>query len=233
MRMSTGLPAAAPGHSERIREILDDLVRQRQSLRRDREHDRRCWRRTAAASSTGRVVSRRRCSTSTAAPRAPARARHPAKPLDSTRGVGRTICAVSRLRVLDLSRVLAGPVLHDAARRPGRRRGQGRAARGGRRDADVGAALRGRRVGVLPLGQPRQAQRRARPRASRGAGGRRPARARGGRRGRELPAGSRRAARRRLRAARAREPGARLLLDHGLRGRRGPATTSSSRPRAG
>ena len=40
MRMSTGLPAAAPGHSERIREILDNLVRQRQSLRRDGEHDR-------------------------------------------------------------------------------------------------------------------------------------------------------------------------------------------------
>lgn len=38
-RMSTGLPAA-PGHSERIREILEDLVRHRQSLRRDREHDR-------------------------------------------------------------------------------------------------------------------------------------------------------------------------------------------------
>ena len=40
MRMSTGLPAAAPGHSERIREILDNLVRHRQSLRRDREQDR-------------------------------------------------------------------------------------------------------------------------------------------------------------------------------------------------
>ena len=40
MRMSTGLPAAAPGHSERIREILDNLVRHRQSLRRDQEHDR-------------------------------------------------------------------------------------------------------------------------------------------------------------------------------------------------
>ena len=39
-RMTTGLPAAAPGHSERIREILEDLVRHRQSLRRDREHDR-------------------------------------------------------------------------------------------------------------------------------------------------------------------------------------------------
>jgi hypothetical protein len=39
-RMSTGLPAAAPGRSERIREILEDLVRHRQSLRRDREHDR-------------------------------------------------------------------------------------------------------------------------------------------------------------------------------------------------
>ena len=37
--MSTGLPAA-PGPSERIREILEDLVRHRQSLRRDREHDR-------------------------------------------------------------------------------------------------------------------------------------------------------------------------------------------------
>ena len=38
--MSTGLPAAAPGQSERIREILEDLVRHRQSLRRDREHNR-------------------------------------------------------------------------------------------------------------------------------------------------------------------------------------------------
>ncbi|HSS81253.1 MAG TPA: hypothetical protein VLK24_08660 [Gaiellaceae bacterium] len=39
-RMTTGLPAAAPGHSERIRRILEDLVRHRQSLRRDLEHDR-------------------------------------------------------------------------------------------------------------------------------------------------------------------------------------------------
>lgn len=39
-RMTTSLPAAAPGQSERIREILEDLVRQRQSLRHDREHNR-------------------------------------------------------------------------------------------------------------------------------------------------------------------------------------------------
>ena len=33
------------------------------------------------------------------------------------------------IRVLDLTQILAGPVLHDGAGRPGRRRGQGRAAR--------------------------------------------------------------------------------------------------------
>ena len=43
------------------------------------------------------------------------------------------------VRVADLSRVLAGPVLHDGARRPRRRRGQGRAPAGRRRDALAGA----------------------------------------------------------------------------------------------
>ena len=70
------------------------------------------------------------------------------------------------VRVADLSRVLAGPyctmVLADLGadvvkvERPA----------GRRRDALLGAALRGRRGRLLPVGQPRQAQLRARPRPS-------------------------------------------------------------------
>ena len=79
---------------------------------------------------------------------------------------GRT-APLAGVRVVDLSRVLAGPVLHDGARRPRRGRGQGRAARGRRRDALLGPALRGRRGRLLPVGQPRQAQLRDRPVATR------------------------------------------------------------------
>src|SRR3954464_12548443 len=112
-----------------------------------------------------------------------------------------------------------GAVLHDAARRPRRRRRQGRGAGRGRRDALVGAAVRGRRVGVLPCRQPRQAQPGARPRAAGGAGGRAAARGERRPRGRELPPGRRRAARRRLLGARGGEPRPRLLLDQRLRRR--------------
>ena len=75
------------------------------------------------------------------------------------------------LTVIDCSTVLAGPVLHDAARRPGRGRHQGGAA-GRRRDARLGSAVGGRRGGrdadggLLPRGQPQQAQHPARPQAA-------------------------------------------------------------------
>ena len=44
---------------------------------------------------------------------------------------------------IDLSRVLAGPLAHDDARRPGGRRDQGRASRRGRRHAPLGAPFAG------------------------------------------------------------------------------------------
>ena len=56
-----------------------------------------------------------------------------------------------------------GPVLHDDAGRPRRRRGQGRAARRRRRQPPLGAAVRGRRERVLHAGQPQQAVDRGRP----------------------------------------------------------------------
>ena len=58
-------------------------------------------------------------------------------------------------------------LLHDGARRPRGRGGQGGAPGRRGRDARVGAAVRRRRVGLLPRGQPRQAQRGARPRRAR------------------------------------------------------------------
>ena len=64
-----------------------------------------------------------------------------------------------RARPLPRSR---GAVLHDGALRSRRRGGEGRAAGGRRRDAHLGAAVRRGRVGVLPLGQPGEAERRAR-----------------------------------------------------------------------
>ena len=75
---------------------------------------------------------------------------------------GRRRSARRRARGRPLARARRA-LLHDGARRPRRRRDQGRAPGGRRRDPLLGPALRGRGGGVLPVGQPRQAQLRARP----------------------------------------------------------------------
>ena len=124
------------------------------------------------------------------------------------------------IRVLDLSRVLAGPyctmLLADLGadvikvERPGEgdeTRTWGPPYVGGE-SAYFLAINRGKRCVALDL---------ARPEAQEALAAARPP---GRRRRRELPAGHGRAARRRLRAARAREPEARLLLDQRLRRRR-------------
>ncbi|CAA9561587.1 MAG: L-carnitine dehydratase/bile acid-inducible protein F, partial [uncultured Thermomicrobiales bacterium] len=112
------------------------------------------------------------------------------------------------------------PLRHDDARRFGRRRGQDRAAGQGRRHPVLGAAVRRRRIGLLPLHQPQQALGRARSQA-RGRAGR--ALAPAGRRrrgGRELFAGHRRPARVRTRGGPGALPADRLRLDLRLRSNR-------------
>ena len=69
------------------------------------------------------------------------------------------------LRVLDLTRLLPGPGLHALPRRPRRRRRQGRGHRRRRLRAQPRQPA-GNGLGVLPRGQPQQAQRRARPQGS-------------------------------------------------------------------
>ena len=127
-----------------------------------------------------------------------------------------------------------GAARDDAARRPRRRRRQGRAARDRRRHARVGTAVRRRRRRLLPLAEPEQAFGRARPRrpttAARPPAGS-PSRSR--RRRRELPPRADGAVRARSRLALGRAPGSRVLLAHGVRRGRARAlvraTTSSCR----
>ena len=137
------------------------------------------------------------------------------------------------IRVLDLSRVLAGPyctmLLADLGadvikvERPGEgdeTRSWGPPFAGGE-SAYFLAVNRGKRSVALDLARPeaQEALRRLARRADVVV--------------ENFRAGHGRAARRRLRAARAREPEARLLLDHAASATTGRATTSSSRPRAG
>ena len=127
------------------------------------------------------------------------------------------------------------PVLHDAARRHGRRDREDRGAGARRRNARLGAVRR-RLEQLLPRRQPRQEERRAR---SEDAGGRRrAARADRERRraGRELPARQPQPARLRLRATssastRARSTARSPATARPARARRSRATTSSSRAR--
>ena len=91
------------------------------------------------------------------------------------------------VRVLDLSRVLAGPHCARDARRPRRRRDQGRAARG-RHDPVLVAAQELDGV-VLRAAELRKAQHQPRPRASRSRGDRALARRHVRCGARELPAG--------------------------------------------
>ena len=134
----------------------------------------------------------------------------------------------------DRSHAGAGrPVLHDAARRHGRRDREDRGAGARRRIARLGAVRR-RLEQLLPRRQPRQEERRA---GSENAGGRRrAARAdcQGRRAGRELQARQPQPAWLRPARRRAHQPRAHLLLDLRLRPdrpalRRSRATTSSSR----
>ncbi len=137
------------------------------------------------------------------------------------------------VRVIDLTRVLAGPVLRHVAGRHGRGGDQDRGARQGRRHARL-AALRERRGDLLPLGQPQQEEPHAEHEGARGAGD--PPQAAGlGRRGAgELPARHHGAPRLRLRGAPEGQPEARLLLDLGLRRERPRGAPARLRPdRAG
>ena len=66
------------------------------------------------------------------------------------------------MRVLELAQIMAGPDVRHAARRHGRRRGQGREAARRRRLARLPRAARERRVGAVHDAEPQQARDRAR-----------------------------------------------------------------------
>ena len=133
------------------------------------------------------------------------------------------------LRVIDLTRVVAGPVLHDDARRHGRRGPQDRGAEARRRLARLGPVHQG--LGqLLPRAQPQQEKRRARSEVARRRGRAQAAGRNRRRADRELQAGQPGGARVRLRRDVGAQPAADLLLDLGLRPDRSrrascPATT--------
>ncbi len=79
-----------------------------------------------------------------------------------------TMTPLQGITVLDLTRVLSGPVLHDDARRHGRPRHQGRADRQRRRHARVGPAVRERRERLFPQHQSEQGKHHPRLQARRG-----------------------------------------------------------------
>ena len=121
------------------------------------------------------------------------------------------------IRILDLSIAATGPYAIAHARRPGRGRDQGRAARH-RRHRALGRGPDRRDQRALPDLQPRQAVHRGEPRGRGGPRHRAPARRDQRRRRAELAPGRRGEARHRLRGRAARRP--RLRVDLGLRRRR-------------
>ena len=130
-----------------------------------------------------------------------------------------------------------GAVLHDDARRPRGARHQGRASRGRRRHARLGAAVprADGALGVLPVGQPEQGIDRARSRFARGGRVGAPHRRKGRRARRKLSAGRPRALRpvaRRAAARQSRGSSPRRSPDSDAPGRmpRRPASTCSLRP---
>ncbi len=137
------------------------------------------------------------------------------------------------IRVLDLSRLLAGRLLLAAARRLRRGRAEGRGHRHGRLHPLVPALRRGRggqrQVRAVPGAQPQQALDPPGPQARAGPRGAAGARARARRRARVLPPGRARPPRRRLRAHARGQPRDRLLRDLRLRPDRAQARRRRAR----
>ena len=126
----------------RLERLVHRAVAQLERCRRGRRAGRR--RRGRRAARSGRRAGagrRRRCG-----PRdGGLRSRGCARGVQAT-VPGRGRPALDGILVADLSRVLAGPAVHDEPRRPRRRRDQGRAPRRRRRHARLGAALRATRA---------------------------------------------------------------------------------------